>query len=348
MKRVAVLGVQVPFVRGGAEMLADSLVAAINRHVPGARAELIQLPFRWYPDTAVLDAMMAWRLIDVTEADGHKIDLVIPMKFPSYLAESDRKVVWLVHQHRPFYDLADTPYDLPRQDHSAPLRRKVRQLDTITLQSALGCYAMSQTVADRLSRYNGIATEIVYPPSPHVERIVEGPYGDRILYVGRVEIIKRPGLLVEALAFAPRVRVRIVGSGKQVDELRRRAAQLGVADRCEITGFVSDEALVRYLAEARAVFYGPIDEDYGFAGPEAFQAGKPLITLTDAGEVRRFVEATGAGWICEPTAEALGQTLEAAYAEPPERLRQLGDAGKAFARRITWENVVSNIVTPYL
>jgi glycosyltransferase involved in cell wall biosynthesis len=348
MKRVAVLGVQVPFVRGGAEMLADSLVAAINRLVPGTRAELIQLPFRWYPDTAVLDGMMAWRLVDVTESDGHRIDLVIPMKFPSYLAESDRKVVWMVHQHRQFYDLAETEYDLPPHDQSAPLRRKVRQLDTITLQSALGCYAMSHTVAGRLSRYNGIETEVVYPPSPHVDRIVEGPYGDRILYIGRVETIKRAGLLVEALAHARTARVRIVGSGKQVAELRRRAAELGVSDRCEITGFVSDEALVRYLAEARAVFYGPIDEDYGFAGIEAFQAGKPLITLTDAGEVRRFVEATGAGWVCEPTAEALAATIERVSAEAPEDLRRLGEAGKAFAGRISWENVVSTIVTPYL
>jgi glycosyltransferase involved in cell wall biosynthesis len=348
MKRVAVLGVQVPFVRGGAEMLVDGLIGAINRLVPDARAELIQLPFRWYPDHAILDGMMAWRLIDVTESDGHPIDLVVALKFPAWLAQSDRKVCWLSHQHRVFYDLEDSHHDLPGFDRDAALRRRVRALDTATMRSALACFSTSYTVAERLERYNGVASPVVYPPSPHAGRIVEGPYGDRVLHIGRLEAIKRVDLLVEALVHAPDVHVRIVGSGRQLDSLQRRAAELGVAGRCEFTGQVSDEALVRHLAEARAVFYGPLDEDYGFAGAEALQAGKPLITFDDSGEVRRLVETTGAGWICAPTAEALGAALEHAWAEPPEALCRRAAPGRAFALGISWENVVSRIILPYL
>ena len=43
--RVAVCLPQVPFERGGAEILADNLVDALNRR--GHEATLVTLPFKW-------------------------------------------------------------------------------------------------------------------------------------------------------------------------------------------------------------------------------------------------------------------------------------------------------------
>ena len=45
--RVAVCAPQVPFVRGGAELMADELVAALRAR--GHEAELVTIPFKWYP-----------------------------------------------------------------------------------------------------------------------------------------------------------------------------------------------------------------------------------------------------------------------------------------------------------
>ena len=61
VKRVIVLGAQVPFVRGGAEFLNEELVRQINlwgkkRQVV---AELVQLPYRWYPETEILSSTLA-------------------------------------------------------------------------------------------------------------------------------------------------------------------------------------------------------------------------------------------------------------------------------------------------
>ena len=38
-----------------------------------------------------------------------RIDAVIALKFPAYLASHDRKIVWLIHQHRSAYELWDHP-----------------------------------------------------------------------------------------------------------------------------------------------------------------------------------------------------------------------------------------------
>ena len=70
----------------------------------GHEAELVRLPFKWYPRAEILTSALAWRLLDVSEADGKRVDLVIPMKFPSYLVRHENKVVWLIHQFRQAYD----------------------------------------------------------------------------------------------------------------------------------------------------------------------------------------------------------------------------------------------------
>jgi len=49
--------------------------------------------------------------LDVTEANGKPVDLVIGMKFPAYLVEHPRKVLWVIHQYRSAYDMAGTDYD---------------------------------------------------------------------------------------------------------------------------------------------------------------------------------------------------------------------------------------------
>ena len=91
--RIAVCAPQVPFVRGGAELMADELVDALRRR--GHEAELVTIPFKWYPGTRVLDQAFLWRLVDLTEADGRPIDRVIATKFPAYCVRHPNKVAWV-------------------------------------------------------------------------------------------------------------------------------------------------------------------------------------------------------------------------------------------------------------
>ena len=61
--KVVVLSVHVPFVRGGAELLADWL--ADNLEERGHETELVRLPFRWTPPRLVLDHMVSARLLSL-------------------------------------------------------------------------------------------------------------------------------------------------------------------------------------------------------------------------------------------------------------------------------------------
>ena len=57
---VIVCGAQKPFVRGGAELLQENLVAAIKAE--GHRAELVRLPVGWEKGR-LFDAPLAWRMV---------------------------------------------------------------------------------------------------------------------------------------------------------------------------------------------------------------------------------------------------------------------------------------------
>ena len=52
--------------------MAEDLVAALRRR--GHEAELVTIPFKWYPGTSVLEHAFLWRLVDLTESDGVPID----------------------------------------------------------------------------------------------------------------------------------------------------------------------------------------------------------------------------------------------------------------------------------
>ena len=106
--KIAVCLPQVPFVRGGAEILADGLVEQLQER--GHEATLVTVPYRWYPNPRVLTDAMIWRLVELDESHGRPIDMVIATKFPSYAVRHPNKVVWLVHQFRQAYELDGTEY----------------------------------------------------------------------------------------------------------------------------------------------------------------------------------------------------------------------------------------------
>ena len=124
--RIAVCSPQVPFARGGAEILAERLTEELRAR--GHQADLVTVPFKWYPGERVLTQAFLWRLLDLNEADGRPIDLVIATKFPSYVVRHPSKVVWLVHQFRQAYELDRTDLgQFGESPRDRALRRAVQE-----------------------------------------------------------------------------------------------------------------------------------------------------------------------------------------------------------------------------
>jgi glycosyltransferase involved in cell wall biosynthesis len=343
MKTALVCAVQAPFVTGGAEILVAELSENLRRR--GYRVEVVQLPFRGAPVSTLLRQALVWRLLEVGEADGPPVDLVIATKFPSYLVRHPRKVVWLFHQHREAYDLLGSSFSLFRDEPGdRQVRDAIAAMDASSLGECRAVYTISKNVSDRLFRFNHIPSTPLYPPPHQLGRYRCDGFGDYLLYAGRLEPIKRLELALSALARARSgLRLKIAGRGAQEGDLRRLGARLRIEDRVDFLGFVPPEDLVALYAGCRGAYYGPLDEDYGYVTVEAFLSSKPVITTEDAGGPLEFVTAGENGWVMAPDPVSLAAAMDELASQPETRLREKGEAGRRRVEGITWDHVIGRL-----
>ena len=344
VRSILVCETQVPFIRGGAELLVQQLVDELRAR--GFDTDKVALPFKWYPKQELLPHAAAWSLLDLSESNGRPVDLVIATKFPTYLARHPRKVCWLVHQHRAAYELAATDYsDFAHDELDVALRDRLMAIDERALGECVGRYTISRTVTERLQRYNGLDSTPLYHPPLLARRLRPGPMGDYVLSVARLEQNKRVDLAVKSVAHWPEpLRLVVVGEGSQRARVERAAEDAGVSHRIQFLGAAPDDALPELYREALAVMYVPYDEDYGLVTLEAFLAGKPVVTATDSGGTLEFVTDGVTGRVVPPEPDALGGAVAALHANRPAAA-SLGEAGRAVAASITWDAVIDRLVS---
>lgn len=339
--RIAVCLPQVPFARGGAEILAERLVEELAER--GHDADLVTVPFKWYPGARALSEAFVWRLLDLEEAEARPIDLVIATKFPSYVVRHRNKVVWLIAQLRQAYDLDRTSlgqFGESRVDRAT--RRAIHRLDRLALGEARRLFAISGNVANRLQQSLGMQAEVLVPPPQKLDYRCED-YGDFVLSVGRLDRMKRVDLLLEAASGLEELTVVIVGAGPQREELEKLASKRGLDGRVTFTGRIEPDELAGLYARCLGVFYAPIDEDLGFVPYEAFLAEKPVITTHDAGGPLDAVANHRTGLVCEPTAAAVREACMYLAAHRDDA-RAWGRHGRKLAEAITWDAVVERLL----
>src|SRR6478735_368672 len=333
--RVAVCAPQVPFVRGGAELMAEDLVGALRAR--GHEAELVTIPFKWYPGSRVLDQAFLWRLADLTESDGRPIDRVIATKFPAYCVRHPNKVVWVLHQFRQAYDYDRTELgQFSESPEDRATRRAIERLDRVALGEARRVFATSRNVADRLQRFNGIDAELLPHPPQSLPYRTSEPEGF-VLSVNRLDRAKRIDMLIEAAKVDASLRIVITGEGPDRARLEGLASDLN--GQVEFTGRVDDEQLADLYARSLAVYYAPVDEDFGMVPYEAFLSAKPVITAHDAGGPLEIVRDRETGLVVAPDAAALAEA-SAYLCEHVGEAKVWGLAGRSIAERVTWDTCV--------
>jgi glycosyltransferase involved in cell wall biosynthesis/SAM-dependent methyltransferase len=348
-QRVLIATTQVPFVRGGAELHAEGLLAALRG--AGCEAEIAAIPFKWYPPERILDAMLCTRLCDWTEYSGASIDLLIGLKFPAYLVPHPRKVLWILHQHRAAYDLWGHPVlgDLHRFPDGAQVREAILQADRKLIPEARAVYANSRNVERRLRRYCGVESRTLYHPPPNAGRFHCADAEDFLFCPSRLNLSKRQDLVLEALARTRQpVVVNFAGAADEAsfaEQLRAMANRLGLEKRVHWLGNITEEEKIEQYAKSLGVIFPPVDEDYGYISLEAMLSSKPVITCTDAGGPLEFIEQGATGLVAEPTAASLAEAMDRLW-EDRAAARRMGQAARARygELRISWDTVIETLL----
>lgn len=346
IRNVLICTTQVPFTSGGAESHVDGLRRALIE--AGYKAEVVALPFKWYPPTEIMRSAMAWRMLDLSAANGTSVDLVIGMRFPAYLVAHEKKVLWIIHQHRAAYNLHATPFDdLSNYPEGIRVREWIQNCDGRFIPEARKVFANSRTVADRLKRYNNIESEPLYHPPPLAKQLRAGEPGDYVFYPSRLEPQKRQELLLEAMRFV-RTPVKVVLAGGTSDPKRYESLikQHDVTDRVTMRGFVADKDLVQLYTNALAVCYLPFDEDYGYVTLEGMLSAKPVIVPSDGGGATEFIEHERDGFIVAPEPRAIADALDTLY-DDRQRARAMGQRAKdkIIDLDLSWQKVVERLIS---
>jgi glycosyltransferase involved in cell wall biosynthesis len=347
--RVLILTSGVPFIRGGAEILAESLRDAVC--AAGHQSEIVTLPFQSCPPARIAEQMLACRLLDVTETCSLRIDRVIGLKFPAYLTPHPHKVIWLLHQHRTAYELWDHPAagDLIHYPDGQVVREAIHQADRALLPEAKAIYTLSRNVSGRLRRNSGIDAEPLYNPPANAARFRKGPAGDYFFFPSRINAVKRQGLVIQALALCREpVRVHFAGEPDhpaQQAECAKAVRDLRVGNRVEWLGVVSEERKRECYAGSLGVIFPPLDEDYGYVTLEAMLSSKPVITCADSGGPLEFVVDGQTGLVADATPQSIASAMDSLWADR-RRAELMGDAGRERYQglKITWENVVGKLL----
>jgi glycosyltransferase involved in cell wall biosynthesis len=181
------------------------------------------------------------------------------------------------------------------------------------LRDAGAVFANSNTLVGEIESLTGRHAEFLAtsrPISPPAQTATL-PEGANFLFIGRLEQVKGPDILLEAAAdlgaTAGGWHLTIVGDGSMAGDLSERVRRdEKLSGRVTFTGHVDGERLLSYLYAADCVVIPSRSESMPVVFAEGVQAGKRFI-VSDVGDLGYFVDRYELG-------EVVGQGDAAALA----------------------------------
>ncbi len=199
--------------------------------------------------------------------------------------------------------------------------------------------------------YPGVDLEMFTPGDRRIARAALGLRADEpvVAFVGRIQPLKAPDVLLRAAAQLPGVRVLVAGgpSGSGLaapDVLVGLAAELGIADRVTFLPPQSREQLVNVYRAADLVAVPSYSESFGLVAVEAQACGTPVVAAAVGGLPVAVADGVSGALVSshDPArwADAIAGVLRRDHGE-------LSAAAVAHAQRFSWANTVDGLLASY-
>lgn len=130
-------------------------------------------------------------------------------------------------------------------------------------------------------------------------------------------------------------------------ELEKVASDLEITSRVHFTGFVTDEELHGFLAQAEIVVHPALDEDFGLSVAEAQALGKPVVAFAAHGPSAIIEDEVTGRLVPIGDQRGLNYALQDALVSPM-RLRHWGEAARERAQeRFSSTSAVAQLQSIY-
>jgi len=175
---------------------------------------------------------------------------------------------------------------------------------------------ISKTVQNRVKKYYGKDSKIIYPPIETQKYCFE-KFGDFFLFAGRLIPEKRIELLLEAFSEMPGKKLVIAGTGPLKEKIETITK---LHKNIVFRGRVSEKELQSLLANCLATVYLPVQEDFGMFPLEGNAAGKACIAAKEGGCTETIIHKKN-GFLIKPEKEELKKTVLRFGIEQAERMK---------------------------
>lgn len=152
--------------------------------------------------------------------------------------------------------------------------------------------ANSKNIQDRIRKFFGIESPIIYPPCDCDQFNWLGQ-GDYYLSTARLDPLKRVDVIIEAFTQMPDKKLIVLSEG--IEKAKLLALSRGHKN-ISFAGSVEEKKLKELIGNAIATIYIPKEEDFGLSPVESMAAGKPVLGVAEGGMLETVVHGE-TGWI---------------------------------------------------
>jgi L-malate glycosyltransferase len=286
-------------------------------------------------------------------ASAQRFDVVhqlTPVEVGVTLALADRSVPVVLGPYVPEWPSGDdvATVQSPRSVRVKQALRATQQLEATTV--LLSNPAAEEKVSPR-ARRRLYVHELPLGVDDHIWiPAATDEHAEDVLFLASLDIRKGVYVLLDAFALLaeqfPDARLRLVGAGPELEEVRRRIAASPAPDRIDVLGHLDREFALGALQTCDVYCLPSFGDPHPLTVLEAMSCARPVV-VTDAGGLPHLVPDAGGRKVPAGDAEALAGAL-AELLRDRELRREMGAVNRRVVEeRYAWSRVVDRLEAIY-
>lgn len=218
------------------------------------------------------------------------------------------------------------------------------------LKNSDSIIAVSESTKKEIERFEGSCSErIAVVPNgvaiPEMDKITKE---NKLLFVGRLTEVKGISILIESMKFTdPGIKLDIVGSGPQKEDLIKLIHNIGLEDRVKLLGSKPRHEVYQLMNQSKALVLPSFHESQGIVMLEANAHELPVIASQSSGISEYIINGVNGYLFEKGEPRALANRINMIFSQP-RVARMIGKSGRIkMINNYRWNAIAKTTINIY-